>query len=84
MAAAPRDHERFAAGGRDAVHATLAAAIERQPRSQVSIALHAVEDGIQRAGAHPVSVPGQLVDHRLTEDRTLRRVMQDVQADKPV
>jgi len=43
---------------------------------------HAMQDGIERACAESISMPAKLVDHRLAEDRSLRRVMQDVEADE--
>jgi hypothetical protein len=42
-----------------------------------------MKDRIERSCAQPITVPAQLVDHRLAEDRPFGRVMQDVQPDQP-
>ena len=43
-----------------------------------AIALHAFEQGIERAGADLVTVMPQLLEHPLAHHITLRRVMQDM------
>src|SRR3954454_20120315 len=74
--------ECLAAGGRGAVDATAAAVALPPLRAQVPLALHAMEDRIERSGAEPVAVARQLVDHRLAEDRPFGSVVQQVEADQ--
>ena len=80
--ACARVDERLAAGRRRAVHAPVPPAVQRRAGAQVALPLHAVQDRIQRAGAQPIAVPAQLVDHRLAEDRALRGVMENVEPDQ--
>jgi hypothetical protein len=41
-----------------------------------------MEDGIQRARADAISVPGQLFDHAETEDLPFHSVVKDVKPDE--
>jgi len=43
---------------------------------------HAVQDGIKRAGAQPIPVPTELVDHRLAENGAFGGVVENMQPDE--
>ena len=43
-----------------------------------------MQDRIERAGAQPIAVAAELVDHPLAEDGALCRVVQDVQPNEAV
>jgi hypothetical protein len=79
----PADHERLATRRRRSIHTPIAPRVHRRAGPQVSLAFHAVQDGIERARAQSIAMSTELVDHRLAEDRTVRGVMKNVQPDEP-
>ena len=76
------DDERLASRRRRAIHPPNPSVVLCGTGLQQAVALHPVKNGIQRAGTQSISVPTQLVDHLLTEDRAFRCMMQQVQADQ--
>src|SRR5689334_3671839 len=76
------DHERLPTRGRRSIHTAIPSSIERQSGPQEALAFHAVQDGIERAGAQPIAMPAKLVDHRLAEDRAFSSVMKNVESDE--
>ena len=81
--ACPRLDEGFAPGRCGAVHPTYAPVVLRGAGPQQSLPFHAVQNWVQRAGAQPVPVPAQLVNHFLPKDWTFAGVMENVQSDEP-
>ncbi len=67
----------FCAGRRDAIDARIAGFL-RFGRTQPSTTSHAREQRIERAGAQPVSMALQFLEHPLPVHALLLRVMQDV------
>jgi hypothetical protein len=74
--------ERFPTGGRRPVHAPAPSAFQPGLGSKQTSTLHPVENRIHRARTHAVAVTGELVDHRLPEDRIFCRVVEHVQANQ--
>src|SRR6185369_3670685 len=52
----PADHQRLPTCGRRSIHAPIPSAVQCQAGSQVALAFHGVQDGIERTGAHSVAV----------------------------
>src|SRR6476469_6796303 len=77
--AVPRRNQGLAARRRRAVDAAVASAVQYLLRSQVAVPFHAVENRIERAGAEPVAVARELIDHCLAVDGAFGGVMEDVQ-----
>ena len=73
--ARPGLDEGFAAGRCRTVHPTTPVVLSGA-RTQQTLPFHAVQNRIQRAGAEPVPMPPQLIDHLLTEDRPSGGVME--------
>jgi hypothetical protein len=74
--------QRFAAGGRGAILAPKAPAGTLLRRTQEAFFLHAAQHGIERAGAEPVAVSAQFLDHPVADQRFPGSMMQDVQPNK--
>lgn len=51
-------------------------------RAQIAFAFEAVKERIEGSGAQPVAVPSEFLDDSQSENRLLRRVVEDVEADK--
>ena len=66
-----------------AIHPTYAPVVLRRAGPQQSLPFHAVQNRVERAGAQPIAVPAQLVDHLLAEDWTFSGVMEKMEPDEP-
>src|SRR5437762_11946578 len=78
-----RRDESLPPGGRRAIYASAPSAIQHGPRPQIAVALHSMKNRVERAGAQPVPVAAELVDHRLAEDWTFRGVVKDMEPNQP-
>src|SRR3954466_10141207 len=56
--------------------------VQSRAGPKVTLSCHAVQDGIEGAGAQPIAMATKLVDHRLAEDRAFGGVMKDMQPDE--
>jgi len=74
--------EDASAGRRGSVEPANTTAVSVRGGLQITLGLEAVQDGIQRARAETIAVPGQLFDHPQAEDLTLPGVVEDVQANE--
>jgi len=51
-------------------------------RAQISFAFEAVKERVEGSSAQPVAVPPEFLDDSQPENRLLRRVVENVEADK--
>lgn len=78
----PRSGEGFSTAGGDGVDAAAAASDDLCGGLEEAGVFEAVEQRVQGAGTDAVSVVGELLHHREAEDRLVRGMQQDVDADE--
>src|SRR5512140_757827 len=71
--------ERFATGFSCTILAPKAAALTFFGRPQIALLFHPAQHRIECAGAEPVAVPAQFLNHPMTDQRLFGSMMQDVQ-----
>ena len=79
----PGDSQRVTPLARRPIVAARAPAGAFGPGFQVTLALEAMQHGVERSRPDPVAVLPQLLDHPVAEELAFRRMMQDVQANQP-